>query len=96
VSGSGIYGGESVLHFGRPMATLRGGVLPSGMSGVGSRQKGKMSLRTRMSHVARISLGGLVNLGGESSSGMSLHLVAFCDSVLSLGKKAGVSLYGDN
>jgi len=29
-----------------------------------------------MSQVARISFGGLVNLGGEMSSGMSLHLVS--------------------
>jgi len=65
-------------------STRRGGVLPSGDSNAGERQKGEVSLLTRMSQVANRSLGGLVSLGGVSSRGISFHSRGSGDLGLSL------------
>jgi len=50
----------------------RDGVPPGGVSVVA--KKGEVRLRTLMSQMARISFGGQYSLGGERSSGVSLHL----------------------
>jgi len=79
-----------------PLCTLAGLLEVGSRRGersAGGLQKGEVGRRTRMSHVARNSFGGLVSLGGDNSSGVSLHFVgAGSDSDCTVAGSATVFL----